>query len=312
MGRKNNVINTYLEDRERFADLFNGILFKGEQIILPEELSEMDTKVRRRKDNDGQSSGKEFIRDHLKCWKKGSDLFLLGLEPEDTVQYAMPVKLLNYEALQYDKMYKEIKKAHRLKKDLSSGEYVSGFSKKDRLIPVITLGLYCGRAKWDAPASLFEMLGVDDFSERIRDRIKTFCNNFSSNLIDIKTLDERIFTTDLKEVVGFLKRQDDKEALEEYVNRNKTFTTLKEDAYNVIAALSHTRNLIIRKEEYRNKGGVDMCLAIQEMIQDGIDERMKKVNLLTIRLIEDGRIDELAKSAKNQVLQHELMEEYGI
>ena len=40
MGRINNVLMAYLEDNERFADLFNGCCFNGERVIEADKLTE--------------------------------------------------------------------------------------------------------------------------------------------------------------------------------------------------------------------------------------------------------------------------------
>ena len=53
-------------------------------------------------------------------------------------------------------------------KKLSSGEYLKGFYKEDKLIPVITLVVYFGPDKWDAPVCLHEMLsGKRKINQRI-------------------------------------------------------------------------------------------------------------------------------------------------
>ena len=38
MGRDNVIVNRWLSQKERFADLMNGCLFQGQQVILPEQL----------------------------------------------------------------------------------------------------------------------------------------------------------------------------------------------------------------------------------------------------------------------------------
>lgn len=40
MGIISNSINRYLSDNRRFADLFNGICFRGETVVRAEELLE--------------------------------------------------------------------------------------------------------------------------------------------------------------------------------------------------------------------------------------------------------------------------------
>ena len=53
---------------------------------------------------------------------------------------------------------------HREAKQCSStsGKYLTGFYKDDRLIPVITVVVYFGSDTWNAPRSLHEMLSVQD------------------------------------------------------------------------------------------------------------------------------------------------------
>ena len=42
MGKRNAAVNNWLSDNRRFADLFNGAVFDGKQIIRPEELEDLD------------------------------------------------------------------------------------------------------------------------------------------------------------------------------------------------------------------------------------------------------------------------------
>ena len=42
MGKADIAVKNWLSDRERFADLFNGTVFGGRQVVLPEELEDMD------------------------------------------------------------------------------------------------------------------------------------------------------------------------------------------------------------------------------------------------------------------------------
>ena len=42
MGRDNVIVNRWLSQKERFADLMNGCLFQGQQVILPEQLEKID------------------------------------------------------------------------------------------------------------------------------------------------------------------------------------------------------------------------------------------------------------------------------
>ncbi len=77
------------------------------------------------------------------------------------------------EALEYDRQWQENKKEHKKNKDLESGnEYLSGMKKTDKFIPVVTLVVYYGEEKWDASASLHELLDFGDADERVRSLVE--------------------------------------------------------------------------------------------------------------------------------------------
>ena len=83
---------------------------------------------------------------------------LLGIENQSNVNYAMPVKDMVYDALQYAAQVEKTAKAHReaMKKSpsgikISGDEYLTGFYKDDRLIPVITLVVFFSADTWDGP-----------------------------------------------------------------------------------------------------------------------------------------------------------------
>lgn len=268
MGKKNIIWNDYISQKERFADFFNGVVFQGEKVVCPDALIELDSKLWRR--NREKGSYHEYIRDNVKLWEYEGMRYILGLEPEDSPHFALPVKYLNYESIQYDRQYRAIMKAHRRKKDLCRKEFISGFAENDSLIPVITIGIYLGKEKWSGHTNLRKMTGLDKVPLRIRERLLRFSNDFHANLFDIHTMDtSEIFETDLREVFGFLNLQEEKEMLKQYVEENKRFRHLQEDAYEVLLFYSGSSELEINKEKYKTEEGYDMCRAIREMIEDG-------------------------------------------
>lgn len=100
------------------------------------------------------------------------------MENQTEVHYAMPVKVMLYDALNYEKQVKEATKLHRINKDkMISAEFLSGFKKTDRLIPIIPLTLYWGADEWDAPTHLHEMFGETD------EKLMRFIPNYHVNLV---------------------------------------------------------------------------------------------------------------------------------
>lgn len=314
MGKKNIVWNDYISQNERFADFFNGVVFHGHQVVLPEDLTPLDSKLWRRQQE--KNSYNEYIRDTVKLWKHGNEKYILSLEPEESPHFALPVKSMNYESVQYDRQYKERIKEHRKNRDLCPDEYLAGFSASDRLLPVVTIGIYLGEKKWSGCSHLSEMTGIKEESGEINRYLSPFCNEFHANLIniyDLKTCD--VFRTDLREVFGFLRFREDKKQLRIYVEGNEAFGHLQEDAFDVLSAYGAV-DLELCKEEYRTKEGIDMCLALQqwkeEVRTEGKAEGIAAMNKLIYFMVKEGRTEELLRSSKNSDYQKKLMQECGI
>ena len=106
MGVKDTVTKDYMKDPYIFADAFNYLLYHGEPVILPEKLHPLDTTVT------GVPYGEEDaavpvqkFRDNMKYFSGMKDdkavYLLLGVELQSEIHYAMPVKDMVYDALQY-------------------------------------------------------------------------------------------------------------------------------------------------------------------------------------------------------------------
>ena len=91
---------------------------------------------------------------------------LLGIENQTDVNYAMPVRNMLYDALQYVRQVSRIADVHRSQKgkaehkNATGAEFISGFHKNDKLIPVITLVLFFNADEWDGPRSLMDMMEI--------------------------------------------------------------------------------------------------------------------------------------------------------
>lgn len=309
MGKKNIVWNDYISQNERFADLYNGVVFRGKRIVCPEYLTDLDTKLWRRTQE--KNSYHEYIRDTVKLWEYEGKRFILDLEPEESSHRALPVKYMNYESLEYDQQYKKILNQHRKKRDLTSTEYLSGFSESDRLMPVITIGIYLGEQPWSGSDRLSAMTGLEEISSEIWENIALFFNEFHINLLDIHTLESSdIFQTDLREIFGFLKRQGDKDKLRKYVEENEAFRNMKEDAFDVLCTYSESWKLAIKKEEYRTKGGLNMCTALKEWAEEERAAGREDMNELNRKLVADKRIKDLIRSLQDSEFQKKLLIEY--
>ena len=278
IGAIDAITKAYIRKNEVFADAFNYFMYDGAQVIQPECLKELDPAeiaiLLNEKDTMDKKAVKAEVqqkyRDILKSAAIMEDghtaYILLGIENQTDVNYAMPVRNMLYDALQYTKQVSEIADVHRRKKEnsnhksVSHAEFISGFYKNDRLIPVITLVIYFNANEWDGPRSLLDMMEISD------PIVRRYAQDYQIHLINPNQIaDEELekFQSSLREVMGCIKYSRSKEKLAAFINNNPRMN-MEAAAARVIEAINHVP---IRIQE--GDGKFNMCKAIEEMIKDG-------------------------------------------
>ena len=221
MGNIDTITKEYISDNRRFADLFNFLIYGGREVIRPQDLEERDaTELALPYGVDQKVIGKQQMRDNLKayCAKEagGITYLLLGVESQADQNFAMAVKNMNYDAMNYAAQVSEAAKRHREHgPKLHGAEYLSGFGKEDHLTPVVTLTLYWGPDEWNAPRSLHEM-----FPE-LPQEILRFVPDYQINLIapaEIEDYDK--FHTEIGPVLEFIRNSRDSQKLWDLLNEN--------------------------------------------------------------------------------------------
>ena len=66
------VLKSYWRDNERFADLFNAVLFGGERVIQPDELEDLDAESSTVLEHRKYAEGITASRDNIKVRKKSN------------------------------------------------------------------------------------------------------------------------------------------------------------------------------------------------------------------------------------------------
>ncbi len=257
MGTKDSKAKEYLSDNTRFSEICNYVLFDGEKVIKPEDLKECDTtEVLSVFGIDKKQIVKQKWRDLLKSVsvKHTGQMYviLIGAEAQTDIHYAMPVKTMIYDALNYGEQVNEAKKRHRKNKDYrSSDEFLSGFTLDDKLTPVITITLYLGTTQWDGPRSLAEMMPQMD------ERILPFINDYRINLLNpLEITDFSKFETGLRPLFELLKNASDEEKLNDLITNDETFTRVDVETVAAINLFVGTDIKYDEKEEV-----VNMCKA---------------------------------------------------
>ena len=285
MGTRDSKAKEYLSDNTRFSEICNYVLFDGEKVIKPEDLKECDTtEVLSVFGIDRNQIVKQKWRDLLKSVsvKHTGQMYviLIGAEAQTDIHYAMPVKTMIYDALNYGEQVNEAKKRHRKNKDYkSSDEFLSGFTLDDKLTPVITITLYLGTTQWDGPRSLAEMMPQMD------ERILPFINDYRINLLNpLEITDFSKFETGLRPLFELLKNASDEEKLNDLITKDETFTRVDVETVAAINLFVGTDIKYDEKEEV-----VNMCKAWDDHKKRGIQEGMQQGRLFEIYLsVQEG------------------------
>ena len=277
-------IGRCLSDDKRYADLINGLLFAGEQRIQESDLQEVDSQSFLKRGSRKKSERyRQLRRDLIKKSAFGVNFALIGVENQERVHYLMPLRTLEYDAAEYGKQAARIRKQVKQLKKKETAEFLSGFSKEDKLYPCITIVLYYGD-DWDGAKSLHELIDFTDIPEEL----KKYVNDYPLHIFNMTKLENvDVFRTDLKQIFSFLKYAKDKSKLKELISSDPAYQELDEEAYDMIAACTHAVRLIPIKKTYRKDGKVDMCQALEEMLADereeGREEGREETLLIMIR-----------------------------
>ena len=277
MGVKDTVTTKYMRQNEVFADTFNYFVYGGTQVISPDSLEELDTR-----EIDvpygGEKGAKQPVqknRDVIKSAVVMKDnraaYLLMAIENQSNIHYAMPVKNMVYDALQYAKQVEIATASHKMSGDYrhtDSDEYLSGFMKDDRLLPVVTLVVYFGSKEWTGPLSVHGMFDKQD------ERVLAIVPDYKINLLApalINDKDFKKFHSSLKDVLLFIKYSEDKDVLINILNANESFHHLGRKEVDVLNACVGAKIEVKKDEE-----AVDVCLAIQQMKEEAAQEAYKK------------------------------------
>ena len=188
MAEKDMAEKTLISINEVFADIVNGLLFEGEELVAPSELKQaMPVSVYKA---DGKLREQE--RDTAKYWegKCGFRIAFFGIENETEAEDDIPLRVIGYDGAAYRaQLYRE--------KD-AQGKWRQN---RNPRYGVVTLVLYFGyRKRWDRARTLHENLcGLPE-------RLKPYVSDYRVNVFEIAYLSEEEaerFKSDFRIVVDY-------------------------------------------------------------------------------------------------------------
>lgn len=284
MGKKDLLLKTYLSDPVRYADVYNGSVFGGAQVLDPSQLEEAVTVVTKA---DG-GAVLETTCDIAMRQKVGGGLFALWiLENQEEMDYAMSVRILLREALEYDRQVKALKRRNETEYkerhggEIAAGEYLYKVRRSDRICPVCTLVIYWGK-HWDGPRSLHEFLDFSGYGECVAEEFKKLIPEYPLHILNLnEENDYSGFQTPLRTVFELYARRSDKGHFLDYIKSHEECHHLDVETYEVIRELIGIAKLRKMGDKLEGEEEQDMWKAVEDLIEDGRTEgKIEKANQL--------------------------------
>mgnify|MGYP000865721090 CR=1 FL=1 len=177
MGEKDITEKILADYNDVFADIMNGLLFAGEQRILPEALENTSIHSQYKAEDEKVH---ELERDVAKYWKeKEVELAICGIENQSVVEKNMPFRVIGYDGTAYRSQLLEERK---------------------KILPVVTIVLYFGTDRhWNSKKNIKSLMEIPEGLDK-------FVNDYSMQVFEIAWLTEEEierFQSDFRIVANF-------------------------------------------------------------------------------------------------------------
>lgn len=251
MGKQNDAFTAYLGRAEVLADLYNGCLYQGEEVVQAGNLCEVQQFYQQGlSERVKRPTARRRERDAIRAFWNEKNYVLLAAEAQNQPHLTMPFRCMEYDLAEYARQLRYI----RLKSEgkLKTGvEYLSKMGRKDHLTPIVTIVLYHGMEPWDAPKKLSEMMEL----EEIDPILKQMVQEYQIYVFSLEELQEEYFQTNLRELIRLMKRRSSKTKIQEYCRKHADRISRMDVAtYDMICVMLNLKELQDKKEKYLENG----------------------------------------------------------
>ena len=257
MGKEDIGLKSYLEDAERYADLWNGGVFKGKEMVKAGQLQEINPILHKADDEEILERNRDLV---MKQSSDGKCFAVFAVENQKTVDYGMPARIMLQEALEYSHQIqtimkenenadKELRQEGNKKDSLSlvyrdAGERLYKIRKNDRLYPVMTLVVYWGEKEWEGPRSLHDMIDFAAENREMEEEFRKLVPEYPLHFLDLSTFEHfEYFKTELRPLLELFKRRDRKEKFVKYIEENKSDWKMNDESWFMLSQLTHFKTL---------------------------------------------------------------------
>ena len=204
----------------------------------------------------------------------------------------MPLRHMIADALIYLKEYNELSARNKREKNYSSsGEFLSGLTKTDRLHPVIGLCIYYGEEEWDSPTNLVDMIQVTE-------DLKPMVSDYKMNLLQLRNSKNLKFKNkDVQTIFDVSRLIYDK-------NYGKITSIYKDQNLTnelgiVIGAITGSQELINYAASEKKGGQFNMCTALDELVESGKEKLL--IEMVEKKLAKNKTPDTIADELETDI-----------
>ncbi len=308
MGAKDITEKILADFNDVFADIINGVLFDGKQVVSEHALENVKDRSQYKFNNIIH----EQERDLAKRWIPYKICFALyGLEHETGAEPYMPMRIIGYDGAAY--------RGQLTKRERDRPNF-----------PVITIVLYFGTKHWDQPRTLYECMNIQE-------NLKPFVSDYKINVVEVAFLDDKLdnFHSDFRIIAEYFVN---KRRNMEYIPSAQEIQHVDEFLKLLQALTGDDRYFdvlnLLQKEA--KKEGVNMCEILDKVENRGIaigekrgeirgekrgeirgekrgrEEMADEINQLNAILLKQNRMDDLIRTLTDRNYQRQLMTEFGI
>ena len=174
MGEKDIAQKNFEAYNDVVADIVNGSLFDGREIIKADSLVDAQPFSQYKADDGTLHEQERDVAKYCMDMDCNVRLALIGFENQIAIDWDMPIRVFGYDGDSY---------RDEMNQDKVVADEITGKKRRvrNKRYPVITLVLYFGKTPWKKPLSLYDVIDVPDI-------LKPFVNDFKINIIDVPRL----------------------------------------------------------------------------------------------------------------------------
>ena len=265
MGEKD-ITEKVLEDHnDVFADIINGLLFAGEQRVLPGALENTVIHSQYKAEDEKVH---ELERDVAKYWKEREvQLAICGIENQSTIEKNMPFRIIGYDGAAYRSQLQQNRK---------------------KILPVVTIVLYFGTdRRWRSDKNIKSLLeipaGLDEY-----------VSDYQIKVFEVAWLSEEQishFRSDFRIVANFFVN---KRKNKDYIPDDPTEIRHVDEVLKLLQVMTGDERY---KQIFQKKKGVrSMCDVAERLEKRGIEKgRLEEKKKVYKNLLKEGFSEEKAK-----------------